>query len=153
MANRKWHGTAATICGTASLLFTGLQSTTGAGCPVDGIPMFSDVFAEDTIANSAYNAFEAMLEKRFSHGLQFQASYTFSKSLDDGSTFEETLNPFNFKASRGLSLFNSKQRFVISYDWELPLGKASGGYGRAHERLGYLGHYSISERLSHPPGQ
>ena len=73
---------------------------TGAGCPVDGIPIFSDIFAEDTIANSAYNAFEAMLEKRFSHGLQFQASYTLSKSLDEGSTFEETLNPFNPKASR-----------------------------------------------------
>ena len=49
---------------------------TGAGCPTDGIPVFSDIFAEDTIANSSYNAFEAMLEKRFSHGLQFQASYT-----------------------------------------------------------------------------
>jgi hypothetical protein len=107
----------------------GCDPNTGNGCPVDGIPMFSDVFAEDTIANSAYNAFEAMLEKRFSHGLQFQASYTFSKSLDDGSTFEETLNPFNFKASRGLSLFNSKQRFVISYDWELPLGKRQGVMG------------------------
>lgn len=107
----------------------GCNATTGAGCPVDGIPVFSDVFAEDTIANSAYNAFEAMLEKRFSHGLQFQASYTFSKSLDDGSTFEETLNPFNFKASRGLSLFNSKQRFVVSYDWELPLRKRQGIVG------------------------
>ena len=93
---------------------------TGAGCPLDGIPVFSDIFAEDTVANSTYNAFEAMLEKRFSHGLQFQAAYTLSKSLDDGSTFEETLDPFNHGASRAISLFNSKQRFVISYDWEIP---------------------------------
>ena len=93
--------------------------------------MFSDIFAEDTIANSAYNAFEAMLEKRFSHGLQFQASYTLSKSLDDGSTFEETLDPFNSKRSRGLSLFNSHQRFVISYDWELPIRKHSGVHGES----------------------
>lgn len=103
---------------------------TGTGCPVDGIPVFSSIFAEDTIANSSYNALEAMLEKRFSHGLQFQASYTFSKSLDDGSTFEETLDPFNYAASRALSLFNSKQRFVISYDWELPLPKRDGMMGR-----------------------
>ncbi len=103
---------------------------TGAGCPVDGIPVFSDIFAEDTIASSAYNAFEAMVEKRFSHGLQFQASYTLSKSLDDGSTFEETLDPFNPRRSRGLSLFNSKQRFVISYDWELPIRKHEGAMGR-----------------------
>jgi hypothetical protein len=103
---------------------------TGTGCPVDGIPVFTDIFAEDTIANSNYNALEMMLQKRFSRGLQFQAAYTYSKSIDDGSTFEETLNPFNFAASRGLSLFNSKQRFVVSYDWELPIAKRQGFTGR-----------------------
>jgi Carboxypeptidase regulatory-like domain len=103
---------------------------TGAGCPVDGIPVFTDIFAEDTIANSSYNALEMMLQKRFSRGLQFQAAYTLSKSIDDGSTFEETLNPFNYHASRGLSLFNSKQRFVISYDWELPIRKYPGFAGK-----------------------
>jgi hypothetical protein len=100
--------------------------TLNTGCPVDGIPIFSSIFAEDTIASSSYNALEAMLEKRFSHGLQFQASYTFSKSIDDGSTFEETLDPFNYARSRALSLFNSAQRFVISYDWELPIRKYQG---------------------------
>jgi len=104
---------------------------TGTGCPVDGTPVFTDIFAEDTIANSNYNALEMMLQKRFSHGLQFQAAYTFSKSIDDGSTFEETLNPFDFRASRALSLFNSKQRFVVSYDWELPVRKYSGFKGKA----------------------
>jgi hypothetical protein len=104
--------------------------TAGTGCPVDGIPVFTEIFAEDTIASSAYNALEMMLQKRFSGGLQFQAAYTFSKSLDDGSTFEETLDPFNYRASRALSLFNSKQRFVISYDWELPVRKYSGLRGQ-----------------------
>jgi outer membrane receptor protein involved in Fe transport len=105
--------------------------TPGTGCPVDGTPVFTDIFAEDTIANSTYNALEAMLQKRFSHGLQFQAAYTFSKSIDDGSTFEETLNPFNSKLSRALSIFNSAQRFVISYDWELPIRKYDGFAGKA----------------------
>jgi hypothetical protein len=104
--------------------------TPGTGCPLDGIPVFTDIFAEDTIASSVYNALEMMLQKRFSHGLQFQAAYTLSKSLDDGSTFEETLNPFNYRASRGLSLFNSKQRFVVSYDWELPVRKYQGFAGK-----------------------
>ncbi|MGB8010850.1 MAG: carboxypeptidase regulatory-like domain-containing protein [Terriglobales bacterium] len=102
---------------------------TGTGCPVDGIPVFTSIFAEDTVSNSAYNALEAMLEKRFSHGLQFQAAYTWSKSLDEASTFEETVNPFNPRTSRSLSLFNSAQRFVISYDWELPIGKRQGVAG------------------------
>jgi hypothetical protein len=103
---------------------------TGFGCPSDGVPVFTDIFAEDTIANSNYNALEVMLEKRFSHGLQFQAAYTYSKSIDDGSTFEESLDPFNFNASKALSLFNAAQRFVISYDWELPLPKRQGFMGK-----------------------
>jgi len=103
---------------------------TAAGCPVDGVPVFTDIFAEDTIATSSYNAFEAMLEKRFSKGLQFQAAYTFSKSMDEASSFEETLDPFNFRNSRALSLFNSAQRFVISYFWDLPIPKHSGWVGK-----------------------
>ena len=106
------------------------EPSTGVGCPSDGIPLFTDIFAEDTIANSAYNALEFMLEKRFSKGLQFQAAYTWSKSIDEGSTFEESLDPFNFRNSRGLSLFNSAQRFVISYYWELPIRKYQGFAGK-----------------------
>jgi hypothetical protein len=102
----------------------------GTSCPVDGIPVFTDIFAEDTIASSAYNALEMMVQKRFSRGLQFQLAYTLSKSIDDGSTFEETLDPSNYRASRALSIYNSKQRFVVSYDWELPIPKHSGFAGK-----------------------
>jgi hypothetical protein len=104
--------------------------TAGTNCPTNGNPIFTDIFAEDTIATSAYNSLQTMLEKRFSHGLQFQAAYTFSKSLDWASSFEETLNPFNFRKSRGLSLFNSAQRFVINYVWDVPMPKYQGVKGK-----------------------
>src|SRR6185437_10302939 len=68
---------------------------TGTGCPADGIPVFSSIFAQDTIANSAYNSLQASLEKRFAHGLQFTAAYTFSKSFDEASSFEGILNPID----------------------------------------------------------
>ena len=110
---------------------TGAAFTAGTGCPIDGVPVFSNIFAEDTIAPSSYNSFQASLEKRFSHGLQFQAAYTLSKSLDWASSFEETVNPFDYKASRALSLFNSKQRFVINYVWDVPVRKYSGFAGKA----------------------
>ena len=42
------------------------------------------------IANSSYNALEASLRKRFSHGLSFLASYTWSHSIDDVSSFNIT---------------------------------------------------------------
>jgi hypothetical protein len=102
----------------------------GKDCPANGNPIFTDIFAEDTIANSAYNSLQTMLEKRFSHGVQFQAAYTFSKSLDWASSFEETLNPFDFKKSRALSLFNSAQRFVINYVWDIPMPKYQGIKGK-----------------------
>jgi hypothetical protein len=104
--------------------------TAGTNCPTNGNPIFTNIFAEDTIAASAYNSLQSMLEKRFSHGLQFQAAYTFSKSLDWASSFEETLNPFDYKKSRGLSLFNSAQRFVINYVWDVPVPKYQGIKGR-----------------------
>jgi len=102
----------------------------GQGCPLDGVPIFTNIFAEDTIAASAYNSLQSMLEKRFSHGLQMQAAYTFSKSLDWASSFEETINPFNYKSSRALSLFNSAQRFVVNYYWDIPARKYKGVAGR-----------------------
>jgi outer membrane receptor protein involved in Fe transport len=102
----------------------------GMNCPANGNPIFTNIFAEDTIATSAYNSLQTMLEKRFSHGLQFQAAYTWSKSLDWASSFEETLNPFDFKKSRALSLFNSAQRFVINYVWDVPVPKYQGIKGK-----------------------
>src|SRR2546430_2360610 len=36
---------------------------TGVGCPADFIPVFSSIFAQDTIANSAYNSLQASLDK------------------------------------------------------------------------------------------
>ena len=102
----------------------------GTTCPPDQIPVFSNIFAQDTIANSSYNSFQADLEKRFSNGLQFQAAYTFSKSMDQASSFEDLINPFNPRASRSLSLFDARQRFVISYVYQLPVPKYSGLKGQ-----------------------
>ncbi len=103
---------------------------TGNGCPVDQIPVFSNIFAQDTIANSAYNSLQADLEKRFSNGLQLQAAYTYSKSLDQASSFEDLLNPFNPRATRSLSLFDARHRFVLSYYYVLPVPKYSGFKGK-----------------------
>jgi len=106
------------------------QPTTGTGCPRDGVPVFSNIFAEDTIANSNYNALQISVERSLSNGLLFQASYTFSKAIDQGASFENELNPLNFNATRGLSLLDAKHRFVFSPYWELPVPKYSGVTGK-----------------------
>lgn len=104
---------------------------TGTGCPPDGNVVFTNIFAEDTVANSAYNSLQASLEKRFSHGLQTQIAYTWSKSMDQASSFEDFLDPFNPRKTRSLSLYDARHRFVASYYWELPVPKKSGLAGAA----------------------
>ena len=101
------------------------------GCPADGTEVFNSIFAEDNAAHSNYNSLQALFEKRFSHGLQFQASYTYSKSLDNASSFEEILNPTNFNATYSPSLYDARHRFVFNYVWELPVPKFQGFMGKA----------------------
>ena len=101
-----------------------------ATCPPDGVPVFSEIYAEDPIANSNYNSLQASLEKRFSHGLQAQVAYTFSKSIDQASSFENILDPVDFRRTRSLSLFDARQRLVVSYFWEFPIPKYSGAKGK-----------------------
>jgi Carboxypeptidase regulatory-like domain len=103
----------------------------GAGCPTDGTPIFTNIFAEDNVAHSNYNSLQVLLEKRYSHGLQFQASYTYSKSLDNASSFEELVGPTNFNSTYGPSLFDARHRFVFNVVWELPAPKMQGFAGKA----------------------
>jgi hypothetical protein len=102
----------------------------GTGCPASGVPVFSSIFAQDTIANSAYNSLQVSVDKRFAHGLQFTAAYTLSKSIDEASSFEGILNPLPGAHNRSLSLFDARHRFVISYYWELPTRKYDGFAGK-----------------------
>ena len=103
---------------------------TAQGCPPDGIDVFSSIFTQNTIGNSSYNGFQASVEKRFSHGLQFTGAYTLGKSIDNSSTFESLVDPVNPRRNRALSLFDARQRFVFSYYWELPVPKYEGFKGK-----------------------
>ncbi len=130
---------AGTTIGPAGINLVGLRKyssplcdpTTNTGCPPDGVPVFSSIFTQNTISNSAYNGLQASLEKRFSHGLQFEAAYTYGKSIDEASTFENLVDPVNPKRNRALSLFDARHRFVFSYYWELPTPKFEGFKGKA----------------------
>jgi Carboxypeptidase regulatory-like domain len=127
-----------TTVGPAGITLVGLrkysspncQPLTAVGCPADLIPVFSNIFSEDTVAHSNYNSLQVLVEKRFSHGLQFQGAYTYSKSLDNASSFESTLNPVNFNSTYGPSLYDARHRFVFSYVWELPVPKYQGFAGK-----------------------
>ncbi len=77
--------------------------------------------------DSSYNALLATAQRRFSKGLTLMASYTYSKSIDDGSASANDANlhqiPNNFRLDRALSAFDVRNRFTFSGLWELPFGK------------------------------
>ncbi|MGI8740976.1 MAG: TonB-dependent receptor domain-containing protein [Bryobacteraceae bacterium] len=78
--------------------------------------------------SSSYNALQARILKRLSHGFQIQGSYTFSKSLDTNSESGTTafansltnLPLFDPRVRRGLSDFDIRHNFVANALWEIP---------------------------------
>jgi hypothetical protein len=79
--------------------------------------------------DSNYNSLQTSLNKRFSHGLDFLASYTFSKNLDytsgTGGLSSLDLNflgndQTNVRQSRGLNDFDRTHRFVLSFVYAPP---------------------------------
>jgi hypothetical protein len=74
--------------------------------------------------NSNYNALWATATKHYSHGLEFLATYTYSKSLDYNSlSAGDSLviqNAYNPRGDYGPSEFDARQRFVLSGFYELP---------------------------------
>ena len=85
-------------------------------------------------AQSFYNAMQLEVKKRFSHGFQFQGSYTWSKNIDDSATGValtdlregEGSRPYNPKADRGLSSLNLSHNLVLNGIYALPSPKNSG---------------------------
>ncbi len=86
-----------------------------------------------TSFDANYNSLQASVTKRMSHGLDFLASYTFSKTLDytSGTGGLDSLD-LDFlgndqtqpRQSRGLSDFDRKHRFVTSFLYQPPALKS-----------------------------
>ena len=78
--------------------------------------------AEST-GKSSYNALWVSLQQRLTSGLQFNAYYTWSKSIDYNSLSSQAVvaqDSYNLRAERGLSDFDARHRIVISGLYELP---------------------------------
>jgi len=100
-------------------------------------PQYFDIYSSGGIENlghSSYNALTVKLERRFHNGLNLLAAYTWSKTLTDAdstmpafSAFDggagSVQNPYNLKSEKALSFQDVPQNFVVSYIYELPLGK------------------------------
>ena len=91
-------------------------------------PFFSQINQLQTSQISNYNALQVSAERR-AHGLGFLASYSYSHSLDEGTSSPGTvLNPYNLRSDYGDSDLNIPSRFVASATYELPF-KGNGKLG------------------------
>ncbi len=84
--------------------------------------------------NSNYNSLQASLKRQLSHGLLFNMDYTYSHSIDDGSTWHSgattangaaagegySLDQTNPGLDRGNSIYDIRHRLVFNYVWQLP---------------------------------
>ena len=86
-------------------------------------PRFDAVYQLEDSASSTYNGLTVALNKRLSHEFELLASYTFSKTRDDASDFDEQpANPYDLQAEGAFSRQDVRQRFVLSALFDLPFG-------------------------------
>lgn len=93
-----------------------------------------------------YDAAQASVEKRLTHGLTFRAAYTFSKNINQGGDFTETASGVEVPPEtgnttcetcnrvsdqKGPALFDTPQVFTISYSYRLPFFAGSTGWPAA----------------------
>lgn len=115
------------------------------------------------IANSVYHAMQFQYEKRFSHGLAFLGHYTISKMIDDSSFSDGNVgwlggvtdiqNPYNLRLERAVSAMDIPQRLVLTFSYQLPVGKGKwigGSWNRGLNTL--LGGWEVNGLLTFSSG-
>ncbi len=93
-------------------------------------PQFDDITFEESSANSNYNSLQVRFQQRLDFGLSLLSSYTWSKSIDNASSFFSSAgdpnfpqDSFNTAGERGRSNFDVRHRLSVSYGYDLPFGK------------------------------
>ena len=124
---------------------------------IDTSDPFGSVDYKSDIGSSTYNGLGLSLERRFSQGLEFQARYTWSHSINDGSVGGgESSGPENvncLECDKGPSIFDIRNNVAVNAIYDLPfgpgkpflsspgfLGKVFGGWQLSGIGLWHTGH-------------
>jgi hypothetical protein len=94
---------------------------------------YSSLYAWRTMTNSAYNGLQVTLKQEFSHGLQFDFNYTYSKSIDIASDAERVgpygglggsiINAWDPNQGKAVSDFDLRHQVNANWVWQLPFGR------------------------------
>jgi hypothetical protein len=114
--------------------------------------------------NSIYHAMQLKYEKRFSRGLSVIAHYTISKMISDSDVAgtdvdfiagQSSLQDLtHLRNERSLSVFDVPQRFVLSFDYQLPLGR-NRAFGKNMNKIldGVIGGWELSSIVTASSGR
>jgi hypothetical protein len=72
---------------------------------------------------SQYNALQAKLQKRVSHGLDFLLTYTWSKAMDNSEGGGGFSDNYNIRASHGPASWDRTNEVTLDHNWDLPFGR------------------------------
>jgi hypothetical protein len=126
---------------TGAAITTNTPANASLRAPYQGVSV-NGFFQDQSTAQSVYHSLQTSVTQRFAHGVQFLASYTFARSIDNasgqggGAGTGGVVNPGGVgetsgilgnqlvnRANRGLSDFDRQHRFVLSGLWNLPSPK------------------------------
>ncbi|HEY0262965.1 MAG TPA: carboxypeptidase regulatory-like domain-containing protein [Granulicella sp.] len=74
------------------------------------------------LGNQHYNAFQAKVQKAFTHGYTVLASYTYEKNITNVNTVGAQ-NYYDLHAESAVASFDIPHAFTAAYNWQLPIGK------------------------------
>jgi len=130
----------------------GCVTTNTAGNAAERLPVLGfspgGLAVGGNFGDSNYNSLQMTVRKRFSHGLQLQAAYTYDRCINNvegatlagaglGGDVDYDIGLQNLRAGRGECGFDRPQRFIVNYLYNLPsfrngegfAGKALSGWG------------------------
>jgi hypothetical protein len=88
-----------------------------------GVTLANSITERDSSGTSSYNALWVTANKKMSHGIQFNASYTWSHSIDENSRNNQGIvvqDSTNIFGSVGSSDFDARHRFVVNAIYDMP---------------------------------
>ncbi|MBV9085449.1 MAG: TonB-dependent receptor [Acidobacteriaceae bacterium] len=91
-------------------------------------PNFNNIQQDSTSGSSTYHGLELSIERRFEHGFEMRANFTWSKAIDDASDFVQAQQPndsYDRRAERSLSDENIPERLTLTGVWEIPYKRSA----------------------------
>lgn len=143
---------------------TGQRTVQTAASPyLSGNPQLAriaQISGTESNGSQQYHGLQAQLRKRMSKGLEFQASYTYSKGMSDaigyygegGQSANQSAywqNLYDKKAEWGPTYFDARSMLTLSHVWDVPVGKGRALGANIHPVLnGFIGNWQLSGILT-----